>query len=97
MVKTINQLLCGVHIAVAGEAMALANRAGLDLQAVWDVVNFSAAGSWMLNDRGPRMIARPFFCAHCSADASSARAAASLFASKNPNAARLSRCVSLWV
>ena len=60
MVKTINQLLCGVHIAVAGEAMALADRAGLDLQAVWDVVNFSAAGSWMLNDRGPRMIARSF-------------------------------------
>ena len=60
MVKTINQLLCGVHLAAAGEAMALANRAGLDLQAVWDVVNFSAAGSWMLNDRGPRMIARSF-------------------------------------
>jgi 3-hydroxyisobutyrate dehydrogenase len=60
MVKTINQLLCGVHIAAAGEALALARRAGLDPQAVWDVVNFSAAGSWMLNDRGPRMIARTF-------------------------------------
>jgi 3-hydroxyisobutyrate dehydrogenase len=60
MVKTINQLLCGVHLAAAGEAMAMARRAGLDLQAVWDVVNFSAAGSWMLNDRGPRMVAQSF-------------------------------------
>lgn len=60
MVKTINQLLCGVHLAAAGEAMAMAKRAGLDLQAVWDVVNYSAAGSWMLNDRGPRMVAQSF-------------------------------------
>jgi 3-hydroxyisobutyrate dehydrogenase len=60
MVKTINQLLCGVHLAAAGEAMALAKRAGLDLQAVWDVVSQSAAGSWMLNDRGPRMVAQSF-------------------------------------
>ena len=60
MVKTINQLLCGVHLAAAGEAMAMARRAGLDLQAVWDVVNHSAAGSWMLNDRGPRMVAHSF-------------------------------------
>lgn len=60
MVKTINQLLCGVHLAAAGEAMAMAKRAGLDLQAVWDVVNYSAAGSWMMNDRGPRMVAQNF-------------------------------------
>jgi len=60
MVKTINQLLCGVHLAAAGEAMAMAERAGLDLQAVWDVVNYSAAGSWMMNDRGPRMVAQTF-------------------------------------
>jgi 3-hydroxyisobutyrate dehydrogenase len=60
MVKTINQLLCGVHLAAAGEAMALARRAGLDPQAVWDVVSQSAAGSWMLGNRGPRMVARSF-------------------------------------
>ena len=60
MVKTINQLLCGVHLAAAGEAMAMARRAGLDLQAVWNVVNQSAAASWMLNDRGPRMVAQDF-------------------------------------
>jgi len=42
MVKAINQLLCGVHLAAAGEAMAMAQRAGLDLQAVFDVVSQSA-------------------------------------------------------
>jgi 3-hydroxyisobutyrate dehydrogenase-like beta-hydroxyacid dehydrogenase len=40
--------------------MALAERAGLDLQAVWDVVNYSADRSWMMNDRGPRMVAQSF-------------------------------------
>ncbi|OWY28787.1 NAD(P)-dependent oxidoreductase [Herbaspirillum robiniae] len=60
MVKAINQLLCGVHLAAAGEAMALAERAGLDKQAVLDVVGQSAAASWMLNDRGPRMAAGDF-------------------------------------
>jgi 3-hydroxyisobutyrate dehydrogenase len=57
MVKAINQLLCGVHLAAAGEALALAEHAGLDKQAVFDVVSQSAAASWMLNDRGPRMVA----------------------------------------
>lgn len=60
LVKTINQLLCGVHLAAAGEALALAQRAGLDPQAVFDVVSQSAAGSWMLSNRGPRMVAAQF-------------------------------------
>jgi len=30
VMKTINQLLCGVHIATAAEALALAERAGVD-------------------------------------------------------------------
>jgi L-threonate 2-dehydrogenase len=35
--KAVNQLLCGVHIAVAGEAFALARKVGLDLNVVLDV------------------------------------------------------------
>lgn len=58
--KTINQMLCGVHLAVAGEAMALAARAGLDTQQVFDLVSQSAASSWMLKDRGPAMIKRKY-------------------------------------
>ncbi len=56
MVKTINQLLCGVHIAAAAEALALGERAGLDTGVLLDIYGSSAAGSWMLNNRGPRML-----------------------------------------
>ena len=58
--KTINQLLCGVHLAAAGEAMAMAARAGLDTQQVFDLVSQSAASSWMLVDRGPSMVTRRY-------------------------------------
>jgi 3-hydroxyisobutyrate dehydrogenase len=54
--KAVNQLLCGVHIAVAGEAFALARKVGLDLDVVLEILGGSAASSWMLKDRGPRML-----------------------------------------
>ncbi len=54
--KTVNQLLCGVHIAAAAECIALAERLGLDGKAVIDILTQSAAGSWMLGNRGPRML-----------------------------------------
>lgn len=56
MVKTINQLLCGVHIAVAAEAFAMVEKAGLDKALILKILGQSAAASWMLNDRGPRML-----------------------------------------
>jgi 3-hydroxyisobutyrate dehydrogenase len=55
-VKTINQLLCVVHLAAAAEALSLASRAGVDLACVLEIVGGSAASSWMLKDRGPRML-----------------------------------------
>jgi putative dehydrogenase len=54
--KAVNQLLCGVHIAVVAEAFSLARKAGLDGQTVLDILSGSAASSWMLKDRGPRML-----------------------------------------
>jgi 3-hydroxyisobutyrate dehydrogenase len=54
-VKTVNQLLCGVHIAVAAEAVALAEKAGIDGKLALEILGGSAAASWMLNNRGPRM------------------------------------------
>jgi L-threonate 2-dehydrogenase len=54
--KTVNQLLCGIHIAAAAECIALAEKLGLDGQAVIDILSQSAAGSWMLGNRGPRMV-----------------------------------------
>jgi putative dehydrogenase len=56
MVKTINQLFCGVHLAVLGEAIALGRRAGLDPAQLLAVYGNSAAASWMMKDRGPRAL-----------------------------------------
>ena len=55
-VKTVNQLLCGVHIVVAAEALSLAERLGVDTARMLDILTETSAGSWMLRDRGPRMI-----------------------------------------
>ena len=54
--KVINQLLCGVHLTAAGEALAFAKRQGLPLDMTLEILTSGAAGSWMLNDRGPRMV-----------------------------------------
>jgi len=56
MAKTVNQLLCGVHLAVAAEALSLASKAGVDLKAMLEIISESSAASWMLKDRGPRML-----------------------------------------
>lgn len=56
VVKTVNQLLAGVHIAAAAEALALADKLGIDTAIMLDIVSGSAASSWMLRDRGPRML-----------------------------------------
>lgn len=56
-IKVVNQHLCSVHIAAAAEALTLARSLGLDPAAVLDLIEKGAAGSWMLSDRGPRMIA----------------------------------------
>lgn len=55
-VKLVNQLLCGVHIAAAAEALAYAEALGLDAAATWQVIREGAAASFMLNDRGERMV-----------------------------------------
>ena len=54
--KTVNQCLAGVHIAAAAEALSIAHKSGLDLQLVHEAIGAAAGGSWMFNDRGPRMI-----------------------------------------
>ncbi len=55
-VKAVNQLLCGVHIAATAEALSLAEQVGVDLAVVLDILSESSASSWMLRDRGPRML-----------------------------------------
>ena len=58
--KVINQLLCGVHIAAAAEGLALAKRHGLPLETTLEILKSGAASSWMLGDRGPRMVKGAF-------------------------------------
>ena len=56
-VKVLNQLLAGVHIAAAAEAMALGLREGVDAAALFEVITNSAGNSWMFENRMPHVIA----------------------------------------
>ena len=56
VVKMVNQLLAGVHIAAAGEAMALAIRAGANPDQVYEVITNSAGNSWMFQNRVPHIL-----------------------------------------
>ncbi len=54
--KMVNQLLAGVHIAAACEAIAFAARQGLDLARVYEVITRSAGNSWMFENRVPHVL-----------------------------------------
>lgn len=54
--KMVNQLLAGVHIAAACEAMTLARALGLDLPKVYEVITASAGNSWMFENRVPHIL-----------------------------------------
>ena len=56
-VKIVNQLLAGVHIAAAAEAMALGLREGLDADALYEVITHSAGNSWMFENRMAHVLA----------------------------------------
>lgn len=56
-VKIVNQLLAGVHIAAAAEAMALGIRAGAKPEAVYEVITHSAGNSWMFENRMAHVLA----------------------------------------
>ncbi|HYI85033.1 MAG TPA: NAD-binding protein, partial [Acetobacteraceae bacterium] len=55
-VKVVHQLLAGVHIAVAAEAMALGIRAGVEPRALYDIVTSAAGNSWMFENRVPHIL-----------------------------------------
>ncbi len=55
-VKMVNQLLAGVHIAAAAEAMALGIRAGADPRTLFEVISASAGSSWMFQNRVPHIL-----------------------------------------
>ena len=55
--KMVNQLLAGVHIAAACEAIVFAKRLGLDIGKVYEVITASAGNSWMFENRVPHVLA----------------------------------------
>lgn len=56
-VKVINQLLAGVHIAAAAEAMALGLKAGVPAETLYEVITHSAGNSWMFENRMAHVLA----------------------------------------
>jgi 3-hydroxyisobutyrate dehydrogenase len=59
-IKIINQLLAGVHIAAAAEAMALGLREGVDPAALYEVITHSAGNSWMFENRMAHVLAADY-------------------------------------
>ena len=58
--KIVNNMLAAANLAAAGEALVLAERAGLDPRLVHDVVVASSGGSWIFADRIPRALAADY-------------------------------------
>lgn len=54
--KLVNQILAGVHIATAAEAVAFGVRAGLDARKIYEVICNSAGASFMFENRVPHML-----------------------------------------
>ena len=63
-VKLVNQIVVVVNMLAVSEGLLLAEAGGLDLDKVLSAISGGAAGSWMLSNRGPQVVAddwRPGF------------------------------------
>lgn len=54
--KIVNQLLAGVHIAAAAEAITFGVSQGIDPKKTVEVISKSAGSSWMFQNRGPHIV-----------------------------------------
>lgn len=59
-VKMINQLMVSAHLVVAAEALTFGEKVGLDKKMLLDIISSSAGNSWILGNRGPRMVSEEF-------------------------------------
>lgn len=59
-VKAVNQVICALNLLATSEGLLFAKRLGLNLETVLSVVSSGAAGSWMLSNQGPRILADDF-------------------------------------
>jgi len=60
LLKLINNFMCGVQLASLGEAMAMAQRSGLDLRRTADVLAAGSPGSPLVKMVVERMVARDY-------------------------------------
>jgi 3-hydroxyisobutyrate dehydrogenase-like beta-hydroxyacid dehydrogenase len=58
--KLVNNLLAGINLVGAAEALALAERLGLDAERTLQVMAASSAQSWIASDRMPRALGGDF-------------------------------------
>src|SRR5690606_10073995 len=56
LTKMVNQICIAGLLQGLSEGMAFAQKAGLDGQAVVDVISKGAAGSWQMENRAPTML-----------------------------------------
>jgi 3-hydroxyisobutyrate dehydrogenase len=56
--KLVNQILVVGHALAMSEALLFAQAGGVDLRKALEAVSGGAAGSWMLSNRGPQILAR---------------------------------------
>ena len=59
-IKLVNQTLYFTHLAALAEAVAFAERSGVELSSVLEVVSASAGDSWVLRNRLPVVIDRTY-------------------------------------
>jgi len=60
--KLVNNLLVAVNGLAVAEAMVMGKKAGLDPQAILEIIPNSAGDSWMFRNRAPQMVSRDFSC-----------------------------------
>lgn len=59
-VKLVNQVIVVGNCLAMAEGLMLAQAGGVDLEKALEAVSGGAAGSWMLSNRGPQILARDF-------------------------------------
>lgn len=56
VMKSVNQLLAGVHLTAMGEAFVFGMKQGIDPRQMYEVICASAGGSWMFQNRGQHIL-----------------------------------------
>ncbi|MBX2870426.1 MAG: NAD(P)-dependent oxidoreductase [Acidiferrobacterales bacterium] len=59
-IKMLNQMLTDIHVAATAEAMTMAQAIGVDLGAMYKVINNSTGGSWVFDVRGEKLMQKDF-------------------------------------